>query len=356
MHSGRKQGSDMRSKPYYIFTMMLVMLVTCVSCRQELCYDHYPSVNISFTWEREWERDYGMNLQSIWDPVLMHWEYDEMRPEIPEWIKLLKYSDDGRITERLLSPEGLKLEVEQDENSSMLLYNGDTEYIIVSDIASINDVRASASTRTRSGSSMQEMKEVYKNTRTTNPPDVIYSAFIERIPGGGIHEEKPLPINMQPLVYTYIVTYEFEHGLEYVVLARGALGGMAEGVYLRTGVTTDDVSIILFDCDVHSDACRSRVHSFGIPGFPDSYFGRTDPPESTQPFILNLEVKLRNGNTKEFNFDISDQIKNQPRGGVIKVGGLRIEDEEAQPPSGGGIDVDVSDWGDNTDIIDVPLD
>lgn len=332
------------------------MLATCVSCRQELCYDHVPSVNIGLTWEREWERDYGMNLQDVWDPAQMYWEYDAMRPEIPEWVKLVRYYDDGRVSERILSPEGLKLEFEQNGNSSMLLYNGDTEYIILSDMASLNDVCASASTRTRSGSSMQDMKELYQHTRTTNPPDVLYSAFIEHLPEGGIHEEIYLPVKMQPLVYSYLVTFEFEHGLEHVVLARGALGGMAEGVYLCTGVTTDKISIILFDCDIHSDACRSRVHSFGIPGFPDSYFGRTTAPESTQPFMLNLEVKLKNGNTKEFNFDITDQIKNQPRGGVIKVGGIRIEDEEAQPTPGGGFEVDVTDWGDNTEEIDVPLD
>lgn len=335
---------------------MLVVLATCASCRQELCYDHFPSVNLNLTWEREWERDYGMNHKDAWDPAQMHWEYDEMRPGVPEWVKMVKYSKDGRISERILSPEGLKLELEQNDNASLLLYNGDTEYIILSDIASLNDICATASSRTRAGSAVQEMKEMYQTTRTTNPPDVIYSAFVDELHGGGIHEEMHLPVKMQPLVYTYIVTFEFEHGLEHVALARGALGGMAAGVYLRTGITTDDASIILFDCDVHSDACRSRVRSFGIPSFPDSYFGRKSSSESSQPYALNLEVKLKNGTTKEFNYDITDQINNQPRGGVIKVGGIRIEDDEAEPTPGGGFEVDVTDWGDNSEEIDVSLD
>lgn len=346
----------MRSSRCYILTLALVVLASmCVSCRQELCYDHYPAMDLNFSWELEWERDYGMNHQAVWDPSAHHYEYDALRPTQPEWVKMVKYFDDGHHTERFFTPGGAKFEVEESEDCSMLFYNGDTEYIILSDIASLNDVRATATPRSRSASSaLQAMEEMYQVTRTTNPPDVIYAAYVDHVPGVKVHEVRNMPVKMQPLVYTYLVTFEFEHGIEYVALARGALGGMAEGVYLRTGTTTDETSIILFDCDIHSDACRSQVRSFGIPGFPDSYFGRAASGE-IGPFYLNLELKLKNGKTKEFNYDITDQMKNQPRGGVIKVRGIRIEDDEAPPPSmGGGFDVDVSGWGD-TEEIDVPI-
>lgn len=331
------------------------MLVTFVSCRQELCYDHYPAIDLSFSWEQEWERDYGMSQYANWDAALHHYEYDELRPNVPEWVKMVRYYDDDHVIERFFSPDGAIFEVDNSENCSYLFYNGDTEYIILSDVASLSDVRASATTRTRAGASLQEMKEIYGNSRTTNSPDVIYSAYLENVPGIKIHEVKPLQVKMQPLVYTYLITFEFEHGIEYVALARGALGGMAEGVYLRTGVTTDDTSIILFDCDIHSDACRCQVRSFGIPGFPDSYFGRK-APDSSSPFTLNLEVRMTNGKTKEFNFDITNQIKNQPRGGIIRVKGLRIEDDEgAMSSSSAGFDVDVSGWND-IEEIDLPPD
>lgn len=344
----------MRSKLYYIITV-LVILMTCVSCRQELCYDHYPSIDLEFAWEQEWERDYGMSHHANWDPERHRYEYDEMRPEVPEWVKIIRYFDDGRLSESFATPEGKKFEIEEGKGCSFLFYNGDTEYIILSDVASLNDVRATSTTRTRAGSSLQAMQELYQVTRTTNPPDVIYSAYVENVEGVRLHEVRHLPVKMQPLVFTYLVSFEFEHGIEYISLARGALGGMAEGVYLRTGVTTDESSIILFDCDIHSDACRSKVRSFGIPGFPDSYFGRsTDGP--TGPFSLNLEVKLKNGKTVDFDFDITDQIKNQPRGGVIRVTGIRIEDDEGeQQPVGGGFQVDVTGWGENTEEIDLPI-
>lgn len=330
------------------------MLLTGVSCRQELCYDHYPALDLSFAWELEWERDYGMNHHASWDPVRHRYEYDELRPEVPEWVKMTGYYDDGRIMEHFFSPDADRFEVSEDDEFSLLFYNGDTEYIILSDVASLHDVRASATTRTRSGSSLQEMQEKYQVTRTTNAPDVIYSAYVEHVSGVKSHQANHLPVKMQPLVYTYLISFEFDHGLEYVALARGALGGMAEGVYLRTGTTTDETSIILFDCDIHSDACRSQVRSFGVPSFPDSYFGRAAHGVA-MPYSLNLEVKLKNNKTMSFDFDITDQIKNQPRGGVIRVGGIWIEDQDI-PPADAGFVIDVDEWYDDAEIIDLPID
>lgn len=343
----------MRGRINYIL-IMLVMLVTCASCRKELCYDHYPVYDLRFSWELEWERDYGLGHHASWDPAVHHYEYDELRPEVPEWVKMVRYFDDGRVSERFFNIEGSRFEVTANEDCSILFYNGDTEYIILSDVASLHDVCATATGRTRSGATLlQEMKDLHQVSRTTNPPDVIYSAYVDHVPGIVNHEVKNLPMKMQPLVFTYLVSYEFEHGIEYVALARGALGGMAEGVYLRTGVSTDQKSIILFDCDIHADACRSQVRSFGIPGFPDSYFGRAETG-ATGPYTLNLELKLINGKTVEYNFDISDQIKNQPRGGVIKVSGIRIEDDEV-PPTASGFEVEVNGWDDDAEEIDLPI-
>lgn len=344
----------MKRRTYDILTLMLVMLpMILASCRQELCYDHYPTIDINFSWEHEWERDYGQHHLNGWDKDYYGCEYDEMRPGIPEWINMVSYYDNGRRTDGFVSPDGRRFIVEPGESRSILLYNGDTEYIILSDVASLTDARATATSRSRAGSSLAVMYDTYRNARTTNPPDILYSAFVDNVPGLSNHELKEMAIKMQPLVYTYHITYEFEYGIQHVALARGAIGGMAESVYLRTGVTSEQTSIILFDCDVCSDCCRSLVRSFGVPGFPDVYYGRTETTTPDRPCTLNLELKLRNGKTLEFNYDISDQIKTQPRGGVIKVSGIRVEDEENQ--SGSGFDVDVSGWDDNSETIDLPI-
>ncbi len=341
----------MKSTRFYIWTLTLLMLPLLASCRQELCYDHYPVLDVNFTWEQEWERDYGRHHIDNWDIDLYGVGYDEYRPEIPEWINMTSYYDDGRRKDTFMSPDGRRFIVEAGEKRSILLYNGDTEYVVISDMAQLNEARAEATSRSRA--TMEVMAQKHGDSRTTNPPDILYAAFLEDVKPLNNHDLHALSIKMQPLVYTYHITYEFEHGIEHVVLARGALGGMAESVYLRTGVTSEETSIILFDCDVKAGGCQAAVRSFGVPGFPDTYYGRSQQAGKARPYTLNLEVMLRNGKTVEFNYDISDQMADQPRGGVIKVSGLRIEEEQGMIES--GFKVDVSGWDEPDEIVDIPM-
>lgn len=341
----------MKNYRYYItIAVVALILPMLTSCRQELCYNHYPSIAVSLSWEYEWERDYGMHHLANWDTGYHGFGYDDLRPEKPEWVKFVKYSNEGRPDERLLSPNGGNIILDSNPNKSFLLYNGDTEYIVLSDMVSLPDARASATGRSRA--SISYVTERHPNTRSTNPPDILYSAYVEKAPAVAVHEQKQMPIKMQPLVYTYLIRYEFEYGLQHVALARGALGGMAESVYLRNGTTSEESSIILFDCSITDYGCEARVRSFGAPGFPDEYYGRSTTEPKERLYTLNLEVMLKNGKTVEFNYDISDQLTNQPRGGVIKVGGLRIEDKQNMSDS--GFDVDVTSWGNHQDI-DLPV-
>ncbi len=337
---------------YRIIAVALALLPIWTSCRQDLCYDHYPFIDMSLEWEMEWERDYGEYHLGTWDAGYHGKAYHDLRPGTPEWVNMVRFYEDGEHADHFVSPQGEKFRADGKREYSMLLYNGDTEYIILSDVASLNDARASATTRTRSLFS-NTLIERHPDTRTTNPPDVLFSAYVDNMPKVNIHEVRQMPVKMQPLVYTYVVTFEFEHGGEHVALARGALAGMAESVYLRTGVTSEESSIILFDCNITPQGCRAEVRSFGVPGFPDKYYGRTTSDPDDRLYTLNLEVKLQNGKIIEFNHDISEQLKKQPRGGIIEVKGLRIEDEASQITS--GFVVDVSDWGNNTEIIDLPI-
>lgn len=336
---------------YNIVAVVLSVVTLLTACeRTELCYDHYPSLTLGLSWEHEWERDYGMNHAANWDAALHGFGYDEMRPELPEWVSMVISTPDGTTTEKYLTHEGGKINVEMGGGQSYLFYNGDTEYIMLSDVASMTDARATATSRSRSG--LSYINQHHPDVRSTNPPDVLYAAYIEKGPSFGVHDHLSLDVKMQPLVYTYVIRYEFEYGLEHISLARGAIGGMAESVYLHDGHTSEDSSIILYDCDVKSYGCEAHVRSFGIPGFPDEYYGRADSDTPERPYSLNLEILLKNGKTVDFNFDIADQIKKQPRGGVITVSGLRIEDQIGESDSGFNIEID--EWPEH-DIIDLPI-
>ncbi len=339
----------MKQGRYYIMAIMLVMLPILASCRQELCYNHFPSADVRLAWEQVWERDYGMHHPSTWDASFHGFGYSELNPDLPEWVNLVKFNRDGRSENFFLGIKGGNIQIENENEGSYLLYNGDTEYIVLEDMASLTRARATTTTRGRSRSALQYLQSLAPETRMVNPPDLLYAAYVEDIPHVNSHETLHLPVTMQPLVYTYVIRYEFEHGLEHVALARGAIGGMAESVYLRTGVTSDETAIVLFDCTPTSYGFEARVRSFGVPSFPDEYYGKPRVSKRTVPNAVNLELLLTNGKYVEFNYDVSDQIANQPRGGVVRIQGVRVEDEQ-NIGDGGGFDVGLSGWGDPVDI------
>ena len=331
-----------------ISTAVLVTVAALTSCRKDLCYNHFREVAIELDWEHEWERDYGCSHSSTWDAQLHGFSYDELKPEKPSWINMIAYEPGGNASESFLSIDGGTVKVEEGDNRSFLLYNGDTEHILITNASSLTEAYASTTSRTRS--SLEAFASNYSPTiRSTNPPDILYAAMISQMPEVGLHKTKTLKVTMQTLVYTYLIRYEFEAGLEHVAMARGAIGGMAESVYLHSGITSEKSSIILFDCDLTDYGCVANVRSFGVPGFPDEYYGKLKSSKGEEdPFTLNLEVRLTNGSFVEFNFDISDQIANQPRGGVIRVSGIRIEDDQNQNDA--GFEVDVTDWGEHEDF------
>ena len=343
----------MKIKGYIISALtagLLLMLPMLESCRTEICYNHFPVADVTLSWEQEWERDYGMGYAAAWDKDFYGFDYDYLKPERPEWVNLIRYTGTGEVSsEKYFSPSGGQLMLDPHNDKSLLLYNGDTEYIVLSDIASLPDARATATTRTRA--SISYIIERHPGVRSMNPPDILYSAYVGQLPDVPIHETREVPVKLQPLVYTYVIRYEFEQGLEHVALARGAIAGMAESVYLRDGKTSDESAILLYDCDIKDYGCEARVRSFGVPGFPDKYYGRADEDMEEGPYTLNLELMLKNGKTKEFNYNIASQMKDQPKGGVIIVRGIKVEDEEAKPdPVASGFEVDLTSWGAGTDV------
>lgn len=336
----------MRFGRYLVVISALFMLAGFSACRKDLCYNHFRTASVALDWELEWERDYGMNHPSSWDELIQGFSYNSLRPEVPEGVTMLTYRGSGDPLTTFLDAVGGDVNIGEAGQHSSLFYNNDTEYIVLSDIASLPQARATTTTRTRS--TLGTLRSMHPDERTINPPDVLYAAFIESMPEIGIHETAPVPVRMQPLVYTYVIRYEFEHGAEHVALARGAMAGMAESVYLRTGATSEEAATILYDCETTAYGAVAVVRSFGVPGFPDTYYGRAAGVREGRKYTLNLEVKLSNGKTKEFLFDITDQMARQPRGGVITVRGIRVEDDEAM--SGGAFDVDVEGWGKEEDI------
>ena len=296
---------------FAIWSASALMLASVLSgCRKDLCYDHdHWKVNVVPEWELAWERDYGRDWKTDWDSPAGY-AYDDLRPSPGNGLAAFVYDGDGHHTERHIAADGGELPVGEGPRS-VLFYNDDTEYIVFSSMDSYAEA---------SGVSLMD-----------------------------------LPVTLRPLVYKYVIVYRFESGIEHVRQARGALAGMAESVYLRDGHTGPEKVTVLFD-DARIDAERSEVSvavsTFGVPDYPDKYYQGLSARDVPDVFGLNLEVMLPDGSLKSFEFDISGQMADQPRGGVIEVEGLTVSEDEFG--SGGAFDVEVGGWGDYEDIV-LPL-
>ena len=328
--------------------MMALWLVMLTGCRKELCYDHYnhaPGVylDVEAQWEQVWELDYGCDWKNHWQSE-WGYAYDDFSPQKPNGIGVVVYDNKGIYLEDHLAQDGGKFSLFAEGEYDMLFYNDDTEYIVYDNIHSLQNATATTRTAMRGG-----FRALHAEERTMNQPDMLYGYYLDEFQAERTAGYASLPVKMTPLVYTYYIRYEFSYGLQYVALARGAIAGMAEKVYLYDGHTGNDVATILFDCELKEYGAEAKVMSFGLPSYPGTYYNRTDDEE--QNFMLNLEVRLTNGDYKTFEFDITDQLKNQPRGGVIVLDGLVVTDEEGEAKS--GITVEVEDWG---EYIDIPLD
>lgn len=344
----------MKRFPLKYIPLLAGALTVLASCEhKDLCFDHdehapKSAVHIQAEYEQEWEltSEGGTDWESMWkDEFGM--EYDELRPVTPEGLRIQFYHEDGTNSMHNAAPEGDVLHVRPGQHS-ILLYNNDTEYIVFDDMGSFASARATTRTRTRSsylGNSYMESSD----ENTVNEPDMLYGSYIESYTAERKLETDKLPVTMHPLVFRYLVRYKFSHGLEYVALARGALAGMAGAVWLNSGRTAEESATILYDCTVEDFGAQACVHSFGIPDYPNElYTTRTD-----RRYGLNLEVMLKNGKIKSFDFDVTDQVAAQPQGGVIEVDGIEITDEEGLE-GGSGFDVDIDDWGEYEDI-ELPL-
>ena len=342
-------------KPYLLLITALVMLFS--SCEQkELCFNHdehapKSDVMVQVQYEREWQYPYEGGTDWLNYPdfgQVFGVDYEALRPNIPEGLAIQIYNSAGRYDEIHIAPLGQKVRMPIGVHS-ILFYNDDSEYIVFDGMQSYVKARATTRTRTRASYMGNPFMET-KSEVTVNPPDMLYGNYMESYEVQRTIEPTLLPVTMHPLVYTYLVRYEFSHGAEYIALARGAMAGMAGSVYLHNGSTSDDAVTVLFDATVKDFGAQATVRSFGVPGFPNTHYSKTG---KSGLYGLNLEVRLKNGKTKSFDFDITGQVAAQPQGGVIVVKGLEITDEEGKG-GGSGFDVDVSGWGDEEEI-DLPM-
>jgi hypothetical protein len=322
------------------------MSLLFTGCRKDLCFNHFRSVTVTTSYEQVWERNNGTDVRSLWDDELLGRTYEDFLPSPCTMVTCLIYNKDAgtmdkvylnNTTENIPLPSG---------TNSLMFFNNETDVMEFYNLEDRTTALCTTVPRSRSSYRSTETNEV-----TVAEPEMMYGCYLSDVEDVAMHEVRNLTAHMTPLVFTYVIRIEFEHGLEYVSLARGGVTGMARGVFLRDGGTTAETATILFDdCEVIKNGLVTYLNSFGPPNYIDADFNGPAPSRSlkassTGKQMLNLEIRLSNGTTKYFYIDISDQIASMPTGGLVLVDKLRIEDEEGSGGSGNSaFDVTMEGW------------
>lgn len=345
------------------FTLMLT------GCRKELCYDHdlhglNVRAHIMPEWELEWMRDYG--ISEIYDGLLDFASKEllkgddgrensdglseellksiigQLTPVPGSGIASVAYHESGMLNTRHIDSTGGMLHLHEGFQD-ILFYNNDTEYIVFSGMDSYAEASASTRTRTRASYNASHEDEV-----TVNSPDMLFGAWVEDYEGVLAPVADTVGIQLRPLVYKYLIIFEVTKGIDLVQAAAGGIAGMAGQVYMQDGHTGSETVTVLFDdCLIVENYIISVVSSFGVPDFQ---YGSESYNTGGRTFGLNLTITLNSGKTVYTDFDITDQMSIQPRGGYISIDGIEITTEGGD----GFFDVSVGDWGDEEEI-DLPI-
>lgn len=329
--------------------LLLSLVLVATSCEhKELCLYHHDHahkyyINVLPEYRFEWEENHGgTNWSEEWPAGWC--SYDSLRPTKPAGLRVVNYVEGLGSDLHNISADGGVVTLYAGEND-ILIYNNDTEYIIFTRHEDGRDATTRATTRTRTRASYTGNRYANPGEETVAPPDMLYANYRKAYVPEKVLKPVDYNATLHPLVYTYKIRYEFAEGLKYVALARGALSGMARSVTMNTGETSQEAATIFYDCEIVDYGVRSFVTSFGIPGFPNKNYTR-----AVNRHALNLEVLMRNGKTITFEYDVTDQVKAQPHGGVITVKDIVIKPEDGNAGSG-AFDVEVGDWGEYEDIV-----
>lgn len=313
--------------------LLLTTVLTLSSCRHRDLPDWSPAhtsesllkVNYNLQWEIA--ELGGTNWRTSW-PEDFPYKYDDLLPSVPNGLRAHMITADHYYFNNL-PPDGGILQYECLGQHFIIFHNNDIESIRLTSV----DDPAMVFAYTQAPNRQRESEP--DSSIMVLQPDNLFASHVPSIevlhPLEG--NTPSLEVTMEPRVFSYLVIADFAAGLEYVREARAVLTGMSQGVWLVSGKRASQPVSYVFSASIYPKGVIGVLRSFGTPS--------GDPVKH----ILTVQVALTHGNVVRFDFDVTEQVNQQPRGGVIKVSGLAVTPEQAKV-EGEGFEVDVIGWGD----------
>lgn len=205
-----------------------------------------------------------------------------------------------------------------------------------------------------------------KYTNSFYQPEALFSAYSQGIEinknlDGFVYDEdrnvwvKKLEMTLRPISYIYLTQVIIHHnnGKFTGVDGNANLSGMARSVNVNTGVAGDDEITVHYyvrfkkNCSMKGetvDIAGGRVMTFGICNLNGSK--ATEPVNDGARHYMDVNMQFSNGMDSTFVFDVTKQVRQRYKGGVITV---ELDADTIKMPTrkgGSGFDAVVKDFED----------
>lgn len=310
-------------KARYLLLMLLSSLLILAGCSRRDILDDYPVT--------------GINILLDWEGVTDH---------LPEGVRVIFYPKDagGRKIDTYLPVKGGEVKVPPGRYS-LVVYNYDTEVVQVREEGSYETIMACTGNCTGLGASETE-KMVWG-------PDPFYVAALDDIEIGSEEELPTLEVTPKAIVMTYNFEIKTE-GLKNVKSIIGSATGMAECYHLGKGCGMCRFAPIYCETGKGDGVIKGTFTCFGVPTLTQA---RADITQFLELIIVRVD-----GSKQEAKVEITEAVKppedDEPQPPVPEIDielpedeKIVVDDVEVPPDGGGGgMDGDVNDWDDETEV------
>lgn len=141
---------------------------------------------------------------------------------------------------------------------------------------------------------------------------------------------KRLPMQLVPMTYIYLTQVILHNNRGRIAAVDGSanLSGMARSVVLNTGVAGKDAITVYYkvrmkkDCtkgDERVDIVGGRLMSFGLCNTNANSIRRAEELADNTHHYMDVTMQFNNGMDSTFVFDVTKQVRERYKGGVITV-------------------------------------
>lgn len=368
-------------------------------------------IRLEMLWGLQWQAEWQYNWDASIYGDMGYTKPDYVRASIYELDQYNNFKRTSPYTKNFPVGGGrvtLKTEAWYD----MLFFNAGTEYTLFQQDANYEHYDASTRTSdytpviTRGSEDGSDGIEIPKSYISYKQPDELFGTFVQDLEVSGDPDlyEKSIDPETGEVIYLYnvkaeMLPYSYIYMLQVIIenntdsigeiislkrestpgdtIRYGASGmtltGLAQGVELFTRRTSDQSCSVTVDessirtvqhnrqltlpdgRQITGDLFAARMITWGLPGIvPLEEWNAVQNGTSTTTYKdrnkLGVKFYLRNGYSHTEVFDVTDQMRQHPCGGIITVvinsKESVTEDElnQKQPSSGGGFNASVENW------------